>query len=280
MENDPRWGSRQQVAWAHGVVAPYAQFRNEFSVPELPRWALHDCNEQANLAERLRDNGSGLQHGRRPPTYDDVQAIVDILAGRMPTAYDVNADSDERAATADRLTQEQATILNVTRLLNRVEVRGGAGSGKTVLALQQAKQLTRGRGDRKAQRVALLCYSLGLAEYLKRQVATWHGKEQPAFVGTFHEFGKQWGAPDGDRTNSDFWENEFPQLMGDLAEELDDKCRYDSVIVDEAQDFADTWWRPVLKALHDEETGGLFVYSDERTSGSSHGSAGRRCRWC
>jgi hypothetical protein len=263
VENEPRWGSRSRVAWAHGVVTPYAEFGNEFSVPELPRWALHDSNEQVNLAERLRDNGWGLQHGRRPPTYDDVVAIVEILAGRMPTSYDVNADSDDRVATADRLTQEQATILDVTRMLNRVEVRGGAGSGKTVLALQQAKQLTRGRGELKAQRVALLCYSLGLAEYLKREVATWHRKERPAFVGTFHEFGKQWGAPDGDRQNSDFWENELPQLMGDLAEKLDNKHRYDSVIVDEAQDFADTWWRPVLKALHDEEIGGLFVYSDE-----------------
>ena len=45
--------------------------------------------------------------------------------------------------------------------------------------------------------MALLCYSIGLAEYLKREVATWPRKHRPAFVGTFHEFGKQWGAPDG-----------------------------------------------------------------------------------
>ena len=51
--------------------------------------------------------------------------------------------------------------------------------------------------------------------------------------------------------------------MGDLAEDLDDKHKYDAVIVDEAQDFADSWWRPVLKALRDEEQGGLYVYSDE-----------------
>ena len=122
----------------------------------------------------------------------------------MPTSYDVNAEAEERAAIADRLTQEQATILQVTRLLRRVEVRGGAGSGKTVLALQQAKELTRGRaGERKPERVALLCYSIGLAEYLKRQVAGWHRKHRPAFVGTFEEFGRQWGAPDGTREDSD-----------------------------------------------------------------------------
>ncbi|MEU4603472.1 NERD domain-containing protein [Kribbella sp. NPDC023972] len=263
VEKDPRW-SRGRVAWAHGVVTPFSDFGHDFEVPELPRWALHDRADQGILAERVRDNGWGLAHGQRPPTYDDVVAIVDILAGRMPTSYDVNAESDERASTADRLTQEQASILHVTRLLNRVEVRGGAGSGKTVLALQQAKQLTRGRTHKPAQRVAVLCYSLGLAEYMKREVATWHRKERPAFVGTFHEFGVQWGAPaQGDRNDSQFWEFDLPELMDQLAERLDPKAKYDSVIVDEAQDFADLWWRPVLKSLRDEEESGLYVYSDE-----------------
>jgi len=262
-ERDPRW-KRRRVAWAHGIVTPYAEFPPEFEVPDLPRWALHDKLDLPHLAERVREHAVGLQQGMRPPRYDDVVAITEILAGRMHTAYDVVADSDERASTADRLTQEQATILDVTRLLKRVEVRGGAGSGKTVLALQQAKQLTRGRGDRAAQKVALLCYSLGLAEYLKRHVATWHRKDRPAFVGTFHEFGVQWGAPaEGSRDDAEFWEESLPRRMDELAGALDAKDKYDAIIVDEAQDFADLWWQPVLKALRDEDASGLYIYSDE-----------------
>jgi hypothetical protein len=131
-----------------------------------------------------------------------------------------------------------------------------------VLALQQAKELTRGR-DGSSQRVALLCYSIGLAEHLKRQVASWQRRHRPAFVGTFHELGMLWGAPTGDRENSSFWELELPGLMEELAAELADGSKYDAVIVDEAQDFADSWWRPVLKALRDDETGGIYVYADE-----------------
>ena len=86
--------------------------------------------------------------------------------------------------------------------------------------------------------MAVLCYSLGLAEYMKREVATWNRKERPAFVGTFHEFGIQRGAPrEGDRNNSQFWEIDLPQLMDGLADGLDPKAKYDAVIVDEAQDF-------------------------------------------
>ncbi|WP_374457339.1 NERD domain-containing protein [Nocardioides sp.] len=263
VERDPRWGSRSRVAWAHAVVTPYSEFGDDFEVPDLPRWALHDTHDQEQLVGRLRRTAHLMTHGQRVATADDVDEIVDILAGRLPTAYDVRAEADERADVADRLTQEQATLLRVTRLLHRVEVRGGAGSGKTVLALQQAKELTRGGHGRKPQRVALLCYSIGLAEHLKREVATWDRRHRPAFVGTFHAFGQQWGAPDGDRTDSDFWEEQLPAGMAALAAALPEGRKYDAVIVDEAQDFADSWWTPVLRALKDEEDGGLFLYSDE-----------------
>lgn len=261
---DPRWQRRNHVAWGHAVVTPYSAFDANAEAPDCPRWSLHDRGDQADLVERLVLNAKRSWQGKVAPTHDEVDLIVDILAGRLTTSYDVNADSEDRGAEADRLTQEQATLLKVTRLLNRVEVRGGAGSGKTVLALQQAKELTRGQpGERKAQRVALLCYSIGLAEYLKRQVAGWPRNHQPAFVGTFHEFGMQWGAPEGDRQDGVFWEETLPDLMGDLAEELTDNVKYDAVVVDEAQDFADSWWRPVLKSLRDEVNGGLYVFSDE-----------------
>ncbi|KRF37846.1 nuclease-related domain-containing DEAD/DEAH box helicase [Nocardioides sp. Soil805] len=263
VEQHPDGGLARRVGWGHGLVTPYSAFAPDFTVPELPRWALHDKDDLSALADRARDNAHALLHGQRPPTHDDVEAIADILTGRFAAPYDVNAESDDRAAEFDRLTMEQATILRVTRLLPRVEVRGGAGSGKTVLALQQAKELTRGGQGRPAQRVALLCYSIGLAEHLKRQVATWDRRHRPAFVGTFHAFGQQWRAADGDRSDSQFWEERLPAEMAELAAALPDGKKYDAVIVDEAQDFADSWWTPVLRSLRDEEEGGLFVYSDE-----------------
>jgi hypothetical protein len=263
VERDGRWGSRTRVAWSHAVVTPYSEFADDFSLTELPRWALHDKGDQEHLIGRLRQTASKMTHGQRVATLDDVDEIAEILTGRLPTSYDIRAEADERAAVADRLTLEQATILQVTRLLKRVEVRGGAGSGKTVLALQQAKELTRGGHERPRQRVALLCYSIGLAEHLKREVATWDRKHRPAFVGTFHAFGQQWGATDGDRQDSEFWEERLPAEMAELALGLEDGKKFDAVIVDEAQDFADSWWTPVLRSLRDEEEGGLFVYSDE-----------------
>ncbi|WP_245603646.1 hypothetical protein [Intrasporangium oryzae] len=125
------------------------------------------------------------------------------MLGRSFPAYAITAEADEQEAAADRLTQEQAALLKVTRLITRMEVRGGAGSGKTILALTQAKDLTRGQGERKPQRVALLCYSIGLSEYFKRQLATANRHHRPAFVGNFEDLARHWGIKEfADRDDS------------------------------------------------------------------------------
>jgi RecA/RadA recombinase len=170
----------------------------------------------------------------------------------------------ENDDAADMLTEHQAMILDAIRLLNRVEVRGGAGSGKTFLAMEQARRLAA-----KGQRVALVCYSHGLASYLERITANWPCRQRPAYVGEFHALGVAWGAPEGPdeavRTEAtiQFWEHDLPHQMAGLAAGLEPGHRFDSVVIDEAQDFADAWWDPILASLRDEETGGIYVFSDE-----------------
>ena len=262
VETDRRWAdsSRANVRFAHAVVTPFTSLPGE-SLPDAPRWILHDRGDLPRLAERLR---AGFETHRPPPSADDCEVIVDILTARgtdaLPSVVD---EADERAARADRLTQEQDLILKVTRLLNRVEIRGGAGSGKTVLALTQARQLTAGRDGRPRQRVALLCYSIGLASYFRRTTASWNYKHRPAFVGTFEDLANLWGIESGTRDEPSFWEIELPVLMAQRAAELPPNKRFDSFVVDEAQDFAESWWRPLIAALKDEAEGGLFLYSDE-----------------
>jgi hypothetical protein len=132
-----------------------------------------------------------------------------------------------------------------SRLLNRVEIRGGAGSGKTFLAVEQARRLSA-----QGQRVALVCYSRGIASYLERITSNWPRRHQPAYVGEFHDLGKLWGAPEGpdEAVGSDetvqFWEHDLPLQMTELAGQLEPGHRFDSIVVDEAQDFADAWWDP------------------------------------
>lgn len=265
VESDRRWAesSRGKSRFLHAVVTPFTDLPTDLHLPDCPRWMLHDRADLPVLAERLRHVPSGFETHRRPPSEEDCGLIVDILTARgSDVAASVTDDADERQARADRLTEDQALLLRVTRLLRRVEIRGGAGSGKTVLAMTQARQLTAGRSGR-PERVALVCYSIGLASYFRREVATWPRKHRPAFVGTFEALANQWGIESGDRKDPDFWERRLPLLMNERAAELPPNLRFDSFVVDEAQDFAESWWQPLVAALRDEEQGGLFLYSDE-----------------
>ena len=194
-----------------------------------------------------------------PPTPEQVEDLVECLAGRMLPQTDLVAAVAEHEHTCDLLTERQAKVLDVIRLMPRVEVRGGAGSGKTWLAVERARRLA---AD--GQRVGLVCYSRGLATYLRRRVAQLKPGERPAYVGTFHGLGVDWlGAPPGSDDDSGYWEQDLPQAMIGLAAQRPEAERFDAFVVDEAQDFADAWWPALLAALRDPERGGLTVFADE-----------------
>ena len=199
IESDPRW-TQARPRWNHVVVFPQSVFAPEFALADCPRWMVIDRDEMGCLAERLR--GVALSQETDCPllTTTAVEQLMTALGGRGLPQRDVVARALENENAADILNEQQAVILGATRLLNRVEIRGGAGSGKTFLAIEQARRLAT-----EGKRVALICYSHGLASYLKRITAGWSRRKQPGYVGEFHSLGIEWGAP----TAPDELENRF-----------------------------------------------------------------------
>lgn len=260
IESDPRWTQRR-LRWDHVVALPHTKLPDDFGLPDCPRWKVIDRNDLPHAVSRLRHVLIRQEQDRPLLTAEGIDEFRAVLGGRGLPQRDVVARALANDSAADALTEQQAVILEAIRLLNRVQVRGSAGSGKTYLAVEQARRLAA-----EGKRVALLCYSHGLASYLKRLTAPWQRRHQPAYVGEFHSLGMVWGAPDGPGDSEDsvrFWEEQLPAQMLELAQHLDDGQRFDAVVVDEAQDFADSWWDPVLASLRDDEEGGLFVFSDE-----------------
>ena len=263
IEMDPRW-TQGRLRWDHVVVLPNAELPDGFALAECPRWKIIDRTDLPNLFAKVRAILLTQEIDRPFLTAAGIAELKEALSGRGLPQRSVVARALENEDAADILTEHQSVILDAIRLLHRVEIRGGAGSGKTFLAMEQARRLARD-----GQRVALVCYSHGLASYLERITATWSRRQQPACVGEFHDLGKRWGAPEGpDESvrNDDtvqFWEHDLPIHMADLAAQLEPGHRFDAIVVDEAQDFADAWWDPLLAALKDEDTGGLYVFTDE-----------------
>ena len=184
----------------------------------MPPLDDHRPQRPSHLVAKLRDVLVSQELNRPLLNRAGIKQLSTALSGRGLPQRSVVARALSNEDAADALTEHQAVILDAIRLLNRIEVRGGAGSGKTFLAMEQARRLA-GRG----QRVALVCYSHGLASYLDRICATWPRRQRPGYVGEFHPLGMQWGAPKAPdeslRTEEtvQFWEHDLPLQMADLA---------------------------------------------------------------
>jgi hypothetical protein len=152
VEQDPRWreSERSRLRWAHAVVLPGAAVDGGFALPDCPRWLVADRHQLDDLAACLTEALARQETHHRPADDEDVALVAEILRGGGLPQQDVVALAEERDVLSEQLTHEQAVILGAISLLPRVEIRGGAGSGKTWLALEPARRLSRD-----GQRVAL-----------------------------------------------------------------------------------------------------------------------------
>lgn len=244
---------------AHVLALPHTPVPRDWESAGLSRAQVLDRDDLARAAgvvkRALDEHGSG----HRPLLVEDVDPLVEFLTGAFPSHVEILAEAAEHQDRLDQLTAEQARLAAMFDRYPRLQVVGGAGTGKTWLALEVAR-----RRAREGKRVALLCYSRGLGRYLQRITSEWSARDRPAYVGLFHELAHAWGAPRPEgEPPSDFWEETLPAALRELASATPLEKRFDAIVVDEAQDFGDPWWLSTLACLRDPADGGLFVFLDE-----------------
>ncbi|WP_251140930.1 NERD domain-containing protein [Cellulomonas dongxiuzhuiae] len=131
---------------AHLVALPHTYLPGDWDAPELPRTMLLD---RADVA----DGGSAVhlvrraidEHGAGHAPLDEpaAEALVEWLTGGFPSQAETLAVAAEYEDHLDRLTREQAHAMRFLDAVPRVHVVGGAGTGKTWLALEHAHRRAR-----------------------------------------------------------------------------------------------------------------------------------------
>ena len=233
----------------HLVVLPHTALPLGFAPSSFPRDQVVDRTDLDDLVPRMRtmlENGAG----HAPLDAESVPAVVRLFQQQL--LADSTADAAEHEQRVDQQTAQHVDVVDLLSRQRSFTVIGGAGTGKTLLALEQAKRLAQ-----QGRRVALVCYSRGLARYLQLQTQTW--SSSPAFVGTFHGLALAWGVPDGG--GNDYFEQQVPEGLRDAAQLRAD--RFDAVVVDEAQDFGPLWWPAIQACLAEPDQGGVFAFLDE-----------------
>ena len=233
----------------HLVVLPHSALPDGFDPTSCPRRQVVDRQDLDQLVPRLQDlisQGSGFA----PLAADAAPAVVQLFEQAL--LPDATADALEHEQRADQLAVQQVEVLDLLSRQRSFTIIGGAGTGKTGLALGQARLLTMA-----GQRVALVCYSRGLARFLDLASRQW--SKPPAYVGTFHQLALRWGVEPGE--GDEYFERIVPTGLKTAAQGRAD--RFDAVVVDEAQDFGPLWWPALMACLLRPEEGGVFAFMDE-----------------
>lgn len=241
LEHQPSWSrGRMRATWL--VALPQTLVTGALG-PALRREVIigrDDLPDAAGIIyDRLRDPASG----DRVPPGDWVSDALEHLVGAIDVPGEIQARAAIRLRHVEQLTAQQAALLSVMRRVPRFEVAGSAGTGKTWMAIEQAR-----RWSAAGERVAFLAYTRGVTEAIRRAMADLPGKEVPAFIGTFFQLGYQWGARADGPDDPEFWSGRGPALMRLKASQLEVDTRFTAFVVDEAQDFSDSWWPALLAA--------------------------------
>jgi len=188
--------------------------------------------------------------------------IVDLITSRIFPRQVIGPSLGVEVRSAEEriieLTKQQCRYLGFLRNQRRVCIEGSAGTGKTVLALEKAKQLAADGVP-----TLLTCFNNQLAARLA--LAT---KDLPNLtVQTFHDtcvkFVEEAGLKlpaNSSGFNSEFFDVKLPELMLTAIDLVPDR-RFGAVVIDEAQDLEPDWWE-LLELLLDDDEAWLWAFRD------------------
>ncbi|MEX2223164.1 MAG: UvrD-helicase domain-containing protein [Candidatus Rokuibacteriota bacterium] len=281
LKSRPRLCADNQLCcgWGAGAVLPYLT-PEEVRQPSLfgpsleealgPGLVLTGSDLAAEtLLPRLRGLIPARGTARGSLDAQQVDEIRGVLHPEIRIGWD--ATGEEIVRVMD-LEQERIarTLGDGHRLL-----RGVAGSGKTIVLICRLRHLLAQHPD---WRILVVCYNRVLANWLHKTIG-----DKRVEVSTFDTWCRQQlkaagvdvPEPPGRGPQWDeFWVETVPQLLSKAFDEARvPTAAYQAILVDEGQDFADTWYRVLLRAL-DPEANRLFIALD-----SSQNIYRRRISW-
>ena len=164
---------------------------------------------------------------------------------------------DEKAIV--KATEEQMDVLADLEVNTRCIIRGGAGTGKTLMAQEFAKRRC-AQGDK----VLLLFYNRSICNTVRYGL----GRESKIKCATYDSLARElitaedpnWWQSQKPK-DDDFWENRVPLRL--LEVDISEAAKSDTIIVDEGQDFKADWFTNLLELLKDSENGRFAVFYDE-----------------
>lgn len=218
---------------------------------------------------------------RYVPTPKDIEAVTAFLRGDFDLIPSLGVLVDAAAEQLLTLEREQYAVLDALEQYPkpRMLVQGGAGTGKTLLAVEAARREARkGQGD-----VLLLCYNRLLACFLETKIKAEHSQGSRIIVKSIfsllneliessslaEEFQQRREATDSDTTYRELFPEYAPLAL------IESTVRpYRTLVVDEAQDMMTQELLDVIDGYVDGglESGRWWIFCDVNNQAAVFGT--------
>ena len=196
----------------------------------------------------------------RPPGEAGIALLEQLLHTPTELHSILRSEIAEGQAELVRLTKEQHHVLRELARVRRAEIRGGAGTGKTMLAIGKARQLVRDGFN-----TLLVCFN----QPLERMLAAATADLAPTGrirVSTFHQLCEDLGREAGTLPArptpipQDWWDETLPAALLGAIEVLGPS--YHALVIDEGQDFEAGWFDDLQLLLFGGKDDVMYVFHD------------------
>lgn len=239
----------RRISFSHAVLFPDITCDFDALGPACPKAIVIDRLGLRDLSASLK---SVFAHwgAAAGPTAADRGQLRGLLAPTIAVSRklrDVVADTEKEIL---RLTTDQIQAMQGMRRNRRLIVLGGAGTGKTILAVERARQLREA-----GSRTLLVCFNRPLMDRLRSEL-----KGSSVDVETYHTLCSRvlekartkYPSPQDER----WWRESSGEALFEASSSLD--IAYDAILVDEAQDF-DGSWLEALECLLSSRADSVFI---------------------
>jgi ATP:corrinoid adenosyltransferase len=243
------------------LVTPDTPFAHDAVLPGMERDAVVGRGDMGELVNMMLTKLNQYEDDHRFSERDRI-GIHKAFVGTEFDYQSFTEAAQARGQVVERLTAQQSFVLDLLADNSRLYVEGGPGTGKTVLALEQASRLAE-----QGLRVGIVCYNRGLSHYLKKRVSQLPQNSRPAFVGNALddlpvEFGVNLPVRDDGMHFDTYYRQVIPNALLAHANALSNEQKFDAWIVDEAQDFTMDEWETLKAVLRNPDTGLIHVFGD------------------
>jgi hypothetical protein len=263
------------ILFGWGVMFPDIEF--DVDGVEECQWQVFDSRDKDNSAAYIRrlaantrrqwiDTYGAFSRDKLPDKHD-IKELLGFLRGDFDKTVSLSSSIQQVEAELVSLTAEQTRCLDQLEDNPRCLIEGGAGTGKTLIAVEAA---TKAAAD--GEKTAFFCYNKLLAAWLKARFERLDPSLRPAYIGGFHDFMFQIaaragvslpGAPQGDS----FWRVDLPLAALEAVEILEmnaEEVKFDRIVIDEAQDLLNEDYLEVFDSVlkRGVERGRWFIFGD------------------